>query len=156
MQVGHADYVVALAAIPSGTSPIVPGVGLVSGSRDKTVNVWDVEEGASVQQLSGHKYQVNAVGILSGGEVVSGGLDGVLKMWKGGKAVATLSMHKAAILCLCVLSSGQILTGMAALYILCSHCFYMLASCPPTQLPVVLLPHCLCLSRVLLFPGIVS
>lgn len=111
MQVGHADYVVSLAPIRSGKSPIVPGMGLVSGSRDKSVNVWDVEEGASVQQLQGHKYQVNAVGILSSGDVVSGGLDGVLNMWKGGKAVASLTEHKAAILCLCVLSSGQILTG---------------------------------------------
>lgn len=121
MQVGHADYVVALAPIPSGKSPIVPGMGLVSGSRDKSVNVWDVEEGATVQQLQGHKYQVNAVGILSSGDVVSGGLDGVLNMWKGGKAVASLSEHKpnTAILCLCVLSSGQVLTGMPTLVTVC-------------------------------------
>jgi WD40 repeat protein len=116
VQVGHSDYVVSLATIPSGKSPIVPGMGLVSGSRDKSVNVWDVEEGAAVQQLKGHKYQVNAVGVLSSGDVVSGGLDGVLNIWKGGKAVHSLSEHKAAILCLCVLSSGQILTGVAALH----------------------------------------
>lgn len=120
VQVGHADYVVALAPIPSGKSPIVPGVGLVSGSRDKCVNVWDVEESASVQNLQGHKYQVNAVGILSSGDVVSGGLDGVLNMWKAGKAIASLSEHKAAILSLCVLSSGQILTGAAA-FVSCYH-----------------------------------
>jgi WD40 repeat protein len=112
MQIGHSDYVVALAAIPAGKCSTVPGLGLVSGGRDKTVNIWDVEECAAVQQLQGHKYQVNAVGVLSSGDVVSGGLDGVLNMWKGGKAVYSMSEHKTAILCLCVLSSGQILTGM--------------------------------------------
>eukprot|EP00892_Ulva_mutabilis_P003174 jgi/Ulvmu1/12858/UM098_0043.1 len=109
--IAHSGFVVSVAAVTPGTSPIVPGVAVVSGSQDTTVNVWDVQECASVQQLKGHELQVNAVGILPGGEIVSGGMDGLLKMWKGGKAVFSQKEHSAPILCICVLASGEFLTG---------------------------------------------
>lgn len=112
LQVAHTGFVVCVAAIKPGNSPIVPGMGLVSGSQDSTVNVWDIEECASVQQLKGHDLQVNAVGVLPGGEIVSGGMDGLLKMWKGGKAVFSQKEHSAPILCICVLDSGEFLTGV--------------------------------------------
>lgn len=112
MQIAHSGFVVAVAAITPGKSPIVPGLGLVSGSQDTTVNVWDVEECAIAQQLKGHDLQVNAVGVLPSGEIVSGGMDALLKIWKGGKAVFSQKEHDAPILCICVLSSGEFLTGV--------------------------------------------
>lgn len=112
VQIAHTGFVVSVAAISPGKSPIVPGVALVSGSQDTTVNVWDVEECAAVQQLKGHELQVNAVGVLPGGEIVSGGMDGQLKMWKGGKAVFSQKEHTAPVLCICVLASGEFLTGV--------------------------------------------
>lgn len=111
MQVGHSSYVVSLAVVPPGSSPVVPGLGLLSGSRDTTVRSWDIETGQSVCSMSGHKYQVNAVGVLPGGEVVSCGLDGVLKVWKAGKAIRTLEEHDGPILALILLKNGDMLTG---------------------------------------------
>lgn len=112
MQIGHSGFVVSVSPIPAGRSPLVPGTGLVSGSQDTTVHVWDVEECSIAQQLKGHNLQVNAVGVLPGGEIVSGGMDAQLKMWKGGKAVFSQKEHSAPILCICVLSSGEFLTGV--------------------------------------------
>jgi WD40 repeat protein len=111
MQIGHSSYVVSLAVLPPGSSPVVPGLGLLSGSRDTTVRIWDIETGQFVCSMSGHKHQVNAVGALSGGEVASGGLDGALKVWKAGKVIRTLEEHDGPILALIVLKNGDILTG---------------------------------------------
>lgn len=133
MQIGHSGFVVAVAAIPPGTSPIVPGLGLVSGSQDTTVNVWDVEECSIAQQLKGHELQVNAVGVLPSGEIVSGGMDAQLKMWKGGKAVFSQKEHDAPILCICVLSGGEFLTGVPTAF----HVVRPLGICPPSVVDAV-------------------
>jgi WD40 repeat protein len=113
VQVGHSDYVVSVANIPSVKCPIVPGMGLVSGSRDMSVNVWDVSEGAAVQMLKGTQ--------SSGERGGCGCSKGVWfhVAWMCGKVVYrvhSLREHKAAIMSLCVLSSRQILTGVAAFH----------------------------------------
>jgi WD40 repeat protein len=111
MQAGHQGYVVALAVCPPGLSTEVPGLALVSGSRDTTAKIWDVELKEAVCTLSGHKYQVNAVGVLPGGVVATGELDGTLRTFKAGKTIRTLKEHEGAILCLLVLPNEDILTG---------------------------------------------
>ena len=65
---------VALAIVPPGLSAEVPGLALVSGSRDQTAKVWDIEVKEAVRTYGGHKYQVNGVGALPGGSVATGTL----------------------------------------------------------------------------------
>jgi phospholipase A-2-activating protein len=111
-QVGHSNYVVTLQGIAAGCSPMVAGVGLVSGSRDKSAIVWDVETSTSVAQLVGHDQQVNAVAALSTGEIATGSLDGVLKIWKAGRSLRTIKAHEAPVLCMLALADGDVLTGL--------------------------------------------
>jgi WD40 repeat protein len=54
----------------------------VSGGEDGRVRVWDLETGAAVHVLPGHRYGVKAVAVSADGRrAVSGGWDGTLRMW---------------------------------------------------------------------------
>jgi WD40 repeat protein len=110
VQVGHADYVVALAATAKGSGG---RPGLISGSRDKTIILWDVSSASPLQQLSGHTYQVNGVAQLPSGQVVSVALDGALKIWDGETLESSSQAHDGPILCVCVTEGGEVLTGAA-------------------------------------------
>lgn len=113
VQVGHTGYVVALAAIAPGKIAALKGGGIVSGSRDTTIRLWDIETKASIGQLTGHKYQVNAVAVLPSGQLVSGGLDGFLIFWDGNKSGQEVHAHPGStILCMLALSDGTLLTGV--------------------------------------------
>jgi phospholipase A-2-activating protein len=57
-QVGHTDFVSALAYAPQGVPNVCQGAAVVSGSRDTTVLVWNAQSAAVVQKLEGHEYQV--------------------------------------------------------------------------------------------------
>lgn len=111
LQVGHTDYV---AAVAYGPSAPLPQGSLISGSRDTTVGIWDLNTAAMVHQLSGHKYDVPAVGVTPHGAVVSVSLDGTGKVWHGGECTGTLQGHESAVNSLAVLpddSGNFVATG---------------------------------------------
>ncbi len=54
----------ALAYAPPGTLDDCPAGAVVSGSRDKSVMVWDVATSAPVQKLEGHEYQVRRADVI--------------------------------------------------------------------------------------------
>ena len=69
---------------------------IVSGSRNKTVKIWDVRSGKCTQILKGHNNCVNSVAIsLDGKTVVSGSWDKTVKVWdiRSDKWVKTLRGH---------------------------------------------------------------
>jgi len=70
---GHRSSVLCVAALPRDR--------IVSGSRDKTLRVWDVTEGLCLQTMRAHTGWVNCVGLLPDGRVVSGSRDKTLKVW---------------------------------------------------------------------------
>jgi hypothetical protein len=71
---GHAAPILSLAFSPDGKR-------LVSGSRDKTVTVWDVSAGAAAVKMAGHSAPVSAVAFSpTGGSVVSGDRDGAVQL----------------------------------------------------------------------------
>ncbi|KAK1865697.1 hypothetical protein I4F81_008223 [Pyropia yezoensis] len=113
---GHADDVTCVCVVD------VPGAAggggtvqrVVSGSHDKTLRVWDVEEGKQLAVLEGHTGWVMCVcvvdvpGAAGGGgtvqRVVSGSVDGTLRVWdvEEGKQLAVLEGHMGMVRCVCV------------------------------------------------------
>lgn len=81
----------------------------MSGSRDCTVGIWELDSAGMVQQLKGHQYQVAAVGVAPDGRVVSASLDKSARIWKDGTCTATLEGHEGAVLCLAVLPESSLL-----------------------------------------------
>ncbi len=58
------------------------GDRIVSGGRDSTVRVWDVESGEELLTLTGHSDSVLGVGFSPDGKrIVSGSRDGSIKIW---------------------------------------------------------------------------
>jgi len=72
---GHTVTVSALGITPNGNL-------LVSGSYDKTLRVWDLERGQSIQEMSGHTEGIGKVLITPDGErVISLAFDGSIRVW---------------------------------------------------------------------------
>src|SRR6476469_8837123 len=55
---------------------------IVTGSGDKTIQVWDIVTGESLGTLEGHSDRINSLAIAPDGKtIVSGSEDGIIKVW---------------------------------------------------------------------------
>ena len=72
---GHEDWVVSVSFSPDGSR-------IVSGSRDKTVRIWDAATGVLLITLAGHEDVVESVSFSPDGYcVVSGSRDKNMCIW---------------------------------------------------------------------------
>lgn len=104
---GHTGNVNALAFSPDGSR-------LVSGSRDHSVRVWDIQRRTPITSLSGHSEEVFAA-IFSpdGKRIVSGGRDRVIRIWDAEQFVEITKLrgHTPFVYCLAFSPDGQSLAS---------------------------------------------
>ncbi|TFI54976.1 serine/threonine protein kinase [Mastigocladus laminosus UU774] len=73
---GHSDFVLSVAFSPDGKT-------LASGSRDKTVKIWNVGTGQVIRTLNGHSDFVLSVAFSPDGKTLaSGSSDTTIKIWR--------------------------------------------------------------------------
>ncbi len=102
---GHADVINSFIQLSDGT--------LASGSKDKTIKLWDPETGVCKQTLQGHIKAVEALLQLSDGTLVSGSWGGIIKLWdlKTGNCKQTLHEHISLVDTLLQLLDGSLASG---------------------------------------------
>ena len=66
---------------------------LVSGSADKTIQIWNIEDGTVKRTLSGHTKYVFALKGLDNGDLISGSYDGTIKIWDVGTGLVKKEMN---------------------------------------------------------------
>jgi WD40 repeat protein len=105
---GHGNDVICVALTPDGRTA-------VSGSRDKTVRVWDMATGRGRPMLEEHGHIVASVALTEDGRTaVSGSNDCTLRVWDvaTGNCRATLEpQHKAAVTSVALTPDGR--TGVS-------------------------------------------
>merc|ERR1712096_560959 len=69
---------------------------LVSGSDDKTVKIWNFENGNCIQTLTGHERWVASVCISHDDQFLVSGSDKTVKIWnfENGNCIQTLTGHE--------------------------------------------------------------
>ncbi|KAJ5808765.1 hypothetical protein N7474_010034 [Penicillium riverlandense] len=63
------------------TVAFLPNGNLISGSRDGSVNIWDLHSGDLLNKMTGHTKSVKSVACTTRGNVVSGGVDNTVRLW---------------------------------------------------------------------------
>ncbi|KAL2888384.1 Vegetative incompatibility protein HET-E-1 [Ceratocystis lukuohia] len=86
------------------------GQRLASGSRDKTVKIWDATSGACLQTLEGHDEEVSSVVFSNDGQrLASGSGDKTVKIWDAtsGACLQTLEGHDDGVTSVAFSNDGQ-------------------------------------------------
>ena len=96
----------------------ISNIILASGSRDKTIKIWNIENRSILSTLSGHKEGVSALCNVSEGVLVSGSWDKSLFIWsKSTPESSTYSLtqvltgHKSEIKGIIRLNNTEIISG---------------------------------------------
>lgn len=109
---GHTNFVSCICMLPPDDDH--PTGLILTGSNDKSICAFTLENPDPVYRLVGHNNTVCALVAGKFGTVVSGSWDYTAKVWIGQKCMMTLQGHDAAVWCVAMLSQqGATLTGSA-------------------------------------------
>jgi len=102
---GHSDWFGGILSVDFGSN----NKFLASGSKDKTIKIWDIKRGTEVKTLSEHSDHINSVSVSPNNQLLaSGGDDKSLKLWdlKAGKAIISIP-HPQKIYSVCFSPDGN-------------------------------------------------
>ena len=105
VQRGHYESVKAVAFTPDGQY-------VLTGSRDKTIKLWELSTGRELRTYLGHRSTVNDLVVLPGGKhFISSSADKTAKMWaiETGKLLKTFAGHTDYLTSVAVSADGQYL-----------------------------------------------
>jgi WD40 repeat protein len=92
------------------------GKTLCSGSLDKTIRVWNVEQGTCMKILEGHTGNIRSLIVLGDGKTLcSGSNDNAIRVWdiEKGTCMKVLEDHNGCVISLVVLGDGKTLCAGA-------------------------------------------
>ena len=104
---GHTDIVWSVAFSPNGQT-------LASGSQDRTIRLWDLNNGNLKRTLTGHRDAVNSIAFSPDGRTLaSGSWDGTIRLWNpnNGNLKRTLTGHTDGISSVAFSPDGQTLAS---------------------------------------------
>ncbi|KAI0063399.1 phospholipase A-2-activating protein [Artomyces pyxidatus] len=99
---GHKDAVRSLA--------LLTDIGFASASNDSEIIIWTFE-GDVVHSLSAHTSFVYSLALLPSGDIVSGGEDRSLRIWRDGECSQTIVHPAISVWSVSVMPNGDIVTG---------------------------------------------
>jgi WD40 repeat protein len=84
---------------------------LASGSFDKTIRIWDLNNGCSLNVLRGHSGIVMSLALLSNGSLASS--SEYIRIWDimSGETIKVLNGHTEKVKCLIALKNGGLASG---------------------------------------------
>jgi len=110
LPIGHTDGINSVCFSPDGRY-------VLSGSDDKTIKLWDIQNGNEIITFKGHTSQVRSVCFSPDGKnVLSGSWDGTLKLWDIQNVKEIKSIEAGWINSVCYTPDGRyVLTGSSDL-----------------------------------------
>ncbi len=100
---GHEEYIGSVCVTNDGE--------IVSGSRDNTVRVWDMQ-GNQLAVCSGHDNWVTSVCITQDGKILSGSADTTVRVWDmEGKQLGICRGHENMVSSVCITQDGKIVSS---------------------------------------------
>lgn len=101
----------ALCKLPTGLQGHPSGAEFASAGNDGIIRLWKMN-GTEVGSLSGHDSFIYSVAALPTGEIVSGGEDRTVRIWRGSKCVQTITHPAISVWSVAVCAeNGDIISG---------------------------------------------
>ncbi|KAH9854795.1 WD-40 repeat-containing protein [Lenzites betulinus] len=89
---------------------LITDIGFASCSNDSEIRIWTME-GDCVYTLSGHTSFVYSISVLPNGDIVSGGEDRTVRIWRDSECAQTLVHPAISVWTVSTMPNGDIVTG---------------------------------------------
>ncbi|KAH9901463.1 phospholipase A-2-activating protein [Cubamyces lactineus] len=89
---------------------LITDIGFASCSNDSEIRIWTME-GDCVYTLSGHTSFVYSISVLPNGDIVSGGEDRTVRIWRDGECAQTLVHPAISVWTVSTMPNGDLVTG---------------------------------------------